>query len=145
MQVSDILRTKGDAVTTVAPDDRVEVAARLLGAHRIGALVVSADGASVDGIISERDIVAHIAALGAEALDSTVGAIMSRSVITCDPGDTVEQIMAVMTERRFRHLPVVVDGELRGIVSIGDAVARRVAELESEQELMRDYLRTGRT
>lgn len=145
MQVSDILRTKGDAVTTVAPDDRVEVAARLLGAHRIGALVVSADGASVDGIISERDIVAHIAALGAEALDSTVGAIMSRSVITCDPGDTVEQVMAVMTQRRFRHLPVVVDGELRGIVSIGDAVARRVAELESEQELMRDYLRTGRT
>ena len=146
MQVSDILRHKGTNVVTVVPDTTIEDAVQALGTHRIGALVVS-DGSAggVAGILSERDVVAHLAAVGRAGLDSTVAAVMTREVRTCSPADSVESVMSTMTEGRFRHLPVVVDGRLAGIVSIGDAVERRVNELETERALMHDYLQTGRT
>ena len=145
MQVSDILRHKGTTVSTVPPTASIEDAVRLLGTQRIGALVVSEDGRSVDGILSERDIVAHMAAVGRSGLDSTVATVMTRNVQTCEPQDPVEDIMSTMTEGRFRHLPVLVDGALGGIVSIGDAVERRVRELETERALLTDYIQTGRT
>lgn len=145
MQVSDILRHKGDAVVTVGPDASLEDALRLLGRHRIGALVVTDDRGSVIGILSERDVVAHLAVIGRAGLDSVVRTVMTGSVHTCVPSDTVEQVLAVMTAGRFRHLPVVVDGRLIGIVSIGDAVARRVGELETERAQLTEYLQTGRT
>ncbi|MBX7070474.1 MAG: CBS domain-containing protein [Microthrixaceae bacterium] len=145
MQVSDILRHKGAAVTTVSPGATLEDAARLLDEHRIGALVVSVDGRTVDGILSERDIVTHIAAVGGAALLSSVADVMTREVHPCAPGDALEQVMSVMTESRVRHLPVMVDGTLSGIVSIGDAVARRLNELETESAQMLDYIQTGRT
>jgi len=145
MQVSDILRHKGTAVLTVHPETSVEDAVQMLGNNRVGALVISEDGTSIDGILSERDVVAHLAAVGRSGLDSTVATVMTRQVQTCVPGDTVEQIMSVMTEGRFRHLPVVIDGGLAGIVSIGDAVERRVNELETERAQLHDYIQTGRT
>jgi len=145
MQVSDILRHKGTTVSTVPPTASIEDAVRLLGTQRIGALVVSEDGRSVDGILSERDIVAHMAAVGRSGLDSTVATVMTRNVQTCEPQDPVEDIMSTMTEGRFRHLPVLVDGALGGIVSIGDAVERRVRELETERAQLHDYIQTGRT
>jgi CBS domain-containing protein len=145
MQVSDILRHKGTEVATVTPDATVEEAARILGNRRIGALVVSEDGRGVDGILSERDIVAHLASVGRTGLDSTVATLMTRHVYTCAPQDTIEDVMSVMTQSRIRHLPVIVDGALGGIVSIGDAVERRVNELETERAQLTDYLQTGRT
>jgi len=145
MQVSDILRHKGAAVFTVHPETTVEDAVQMLGANRIGALVVSEDERSVAGIVSERDVVAHLAAVGRGGLDSTVATLMTREVRTCTPQDSLEDVMAVMTNGRFRHLPVLVDGALVGIVSIGDAVERRVSELETESARMHDYIQTGRT
>lgn len=145
MQVSDILRHKGTDVTTVRPETTIEHAVGVLGTRRIGALVVSDDGRTVDGVVSERDVVAHLAAVGRTGLDSTVATVMTRDVRTCTPGDALEDVMAIMTAGRFRHLPVVADGELAGIVSIGDAVERRVSELETESARMHDYIQTGRT
>lgn len=145
MQVSDILRHKGTTVTTVPPSATVEEAVQLLGTHRIGALVVSHDGAAIDGILSERDVVAHLAAVGRTGLDSTVATVMTREVRTCGPTEALEDIMSTMTQSRLRHLPVLIDGSLAGIVSIGDAVERRVSELETESARMHDYIQTGRT
>ncbi len=144
MRVTDVLRHKGGAVATVAPFATVEEAARLLGERRIGALVVSEDGETVAGILSERDVVAHLAAVGREGLDSTVAAVMTQHVATCSPQDSIEQLMRQMTAGRFRHVPVVVDGRLAGIVSIGDLVARRLDQLETEAGRLHDYIQTGR-
>ena len=144
MRVTDILRHKGGAVATVAPFATIEEAARVLGERRIGALVVSDDGETVAGILSERDVVAHLAAVGREGLDSTVAAVMTQNVQTCGPQDSIEQLMRTMTSGRFRHLPVVIDGKLSGIVSIGDLVARRLDELETETGRLHDYIQTGR-
>lgn len=144
MRVSDILRHKGAAVTTITPSATIEEAIRLLGEHRIGAVVVADGAVVVAGILSERDIVGHLAAEGRDGLDHSVSSVMTSDVQTCQPDDTVEQIMAVMTAGRFRHLPVVVDGALTGIVSIGDAVERRVSGLETERAQLTDYIQTGR-
>lgn len=144
MRVSDILRHKGTEVATVLTSSSIDEAIRMLAAHHIGALVVSDDSSSVKGVLSERDIVAHLAAVGSGGLETAVSDVMTSEVQTCCPTDSVESVMARMTEFRFRHLPVVVDGELRGIVSIGDAVERRMSALETERAQLHDYIQTGR-
>lgn len=144
MRVSGILASKGNAVATIAPTARVAEAADQLRLHGVGALVVSADGSRIDGIVSERDVVRHLAERGAHVLDEPVAELMTADVRTCSPDDHVEDLMRRMTELRARHLPVVVDGRLTGIISIGDVVKWRVTELEDEARKLHDYITTGR-
>lgn len=140
MHVKLILRDKGAAVQTVRPDATITAAVDLLKTKRIGVLVVSSDGNSVDGIISERDIVNGLADHGANLLDQQVGVLMTRDVKTCSPEDSINSVMELMTDRRIRHVPVVQDGSLAGIISIGDAVKNRLHELEHEAEHLREYI-----
>lgn len=140
MQVSQLLRRKGTAVATIAPTASVSAVLESLASNGIGALVVSADGRSVDGIVSERDIVRRLASDGAALLDQPVGDIMTSSVRTCAPDASVDELMSLMTEGRFRHVPVTEDGALVGIVSIGDIVNARVRELETETEQLTSYI-----
>jgi CBS domain-containing protein len=138
VKVEDILRSKGSAVRTVAPGATLEQAAQMLSAARIGSLVVSADGRRVDGMLSERDIVYAIAAQGAKAMARPVSSAMTTPVVTCTPQDRITALMAVMTAKRCRHIPVVTDGALSGIVSIGDLVKARLEDLELESQVLRD-------
>ena len=138
MNVETILRDKGDWVATIRPDATVAEAVDTLHKERIGALVVSEDGEGVVGVISERDIVSALSEYGEDLLSRTVDEIMTRNVITCGPGDTVGELMAEMTNRRIRHLPVVKDGRLHGIVSIGDVVKNRLDEMETEASVLRE-------
>ena len=140
MNVESILRTKGRAVATIRPDETVGAAVDELISRNIGALVVSEDGNSVDGIISERDIVHCLAARGADLLALKVSEVMTARVVTCDPSDSVDQLMAEMTNRRIRHFPVVQDGRLCGIVSIGDVVKNRLDEVEYEARSLRSFI-----
>jgi CBS domain-containing protein len=140
MNVEAILRAKGRHVATVRTDAPVATVVRDLANKGIGALVVSDDGRTVDGIISERDIVQALAAHGANILGMKVGDLMTRKVITCTPEDQVADLMARMTERRFRHLPVMQDGRLSGIVSIGDLVKNRIDEVEYEATELRNFI-----
>lgn len=140
MRVNEVLRRKGGSVVTVAPDRSVREVLGLLAEHRIGALVVSVDGVRVDGIVSERDVVRRLHADGDRILDGAVSAIMTVEVHTCGPQDELDELMAVMTERRIRHLPVLVDGRLAGIVSIGDVVKHRIAEVEDERDQLTTYI-----
>lgn len=142
MNVEAILKTKGDKVVTIKPDATVAEAARTLKRSRIGALVVSDDGTNVVGIVSERDIVGGLADQDAKdtILATPVSALMTSEVLTCAPEDTVQHCMSVMTERRVRHLPVVKDGRMIGVVSIGDVVKNRLDELESEAGFLRDMI-----
>jgi CBS domain-containing protein len=143
MKVSAILKRKGSDVHTVAPTATVAEVSRLLREHRVGALVVSSDGARVAGIVSERDVVRRVAEVGADGLADTVDVVMTAVVVTCTRSDTTEQLMEVVTSQRIRHLPVVEDDRLVGLVSIGDIVAARVRELEDEAKDLRDYITTG--
>lgn len=140
MDVAGLLRSKGNEVVSVRPDDTIATAVRILGEKNFGALVVSADGASVDGIVSERDIVRHLDKVGAELLDKSVSTISTKTVTTCDPGDSVDGLMALMTEGRFRHVPVVDDGRLVGVISIGDVVKTHVAHLEDANQQLNSYI-----
>jgi CBS domain-containing protein len=140
MNVESILRTKGRAVATIRPDETVGAAVDALISRNIGALVVSEDGNSVDGIISERDIVHWLAARGADLLALKVSEVMTARVVTCDPSDSVDQLMAEMTNRRIRHFPVVQEGRLYGIVSIGDVVKNRLDEVEYEARSLRSFI-----
>ncbi|WP_141586157.1 CBS domain-containing protein [Actinomadura sp. WMMA1423] len=140
MRIRDILRRKGDAVATVRPDATVRQLLSVLAEHNIGASVVSPDGASIAGIVSERDVVRRLHEHGAALLDRPVSEIMTAEVRTCGPGDQVEDLRRAMTEHRFRHVPVVEDGRLVGIVSIGDVVKSAIDELESEREHLVDYI-----
>jgi CBS domain-containing protein len=140
MRISEILRRKGDEVATIEPDAKVRTLLALLAEHNIGAVVVSADGEAIDGIASERDVVRRLNDRGAGLLDEPVSSIMTATVRTCGPGDNVEDLRATMTEHRFRHVPVVRDGKLVGIVSIGDVVKSAIAELETEREQLVDYI-----
>jgi CBS domain-containing protein len=140
MNVEAILRGKGRAVATIRPDQTIAAALAALRARNIGALVVSEDGARVDGIISERDIVHGLADHGGVLLLQNVAAVMTRPVATCDPADSVANLMAEMTNRRIRHLPVVRDGRLAGIVSIGDLVKNRLDEIEYEARSLRSFI-----
>ncbi|HSN11053.1 MAG TPA: CBS domain-containing protein [Propionibacteriaceae bacterium] len=140
MKISDVLRTKGSAVITVAPHETVASLLALLAQHNIGAVVVSTDGASVDGIVSERDVVRQLNARGAALLDAPVSSIMTAKVLLCSPDDDLTDIAALMTANRFRHLPVVVDSHLAAIVSIGDIVKARMDQLASERDLYEAYI-----
>jgi CBS domain-containing protein len=139
-----ILDEKGRQVATVAPTDTVADALSVLAEHNIGALVVSADGEAVDGILSERDIVRRLAADGGDALRLQVSELMQAQVATIDGRTHTERIMGVMTEGRFRHLPVVEGGRLCGIISIGDVVKVRISELATEKDQLVGYIREGR-
>jgi CBS domain-containing protein len=139
MRIADVLRRKGTAVATVGPDATVAELLGELAAHNVGAVPV-VDGGSLVGIVSERDVVRRLHAGGAALLEARVADIMTTEVTTCSPGDDVTDLAAVMTARRFRHLPVVVDGELAGIVSIGDLVKARIDLLESERAQLQSYI-----
>ena len=143
MNVETILRNKGSWVATIRPDATIAEAIAMLNRERIGALVVSEDGDRVDGMLSERDIVIALGEHGSGLLSRTVSQVMTRDVVTCDPADTVGELMAEMTNRRFRHLPVVKDGRLRGIVSIGDLVKNRLDEVEFEADSLRSFIAGG--
>jgi CBS domain-containing protein len=140
MDVETILRSKGRTVATIRPNETVGAAVEALVSGNIGALVASEDGEAVDGIISERDIVHALARHGAALLAQTVAEVMTRSVVTCDPTESVAELMAEMTNRRIRHLPVVRDGRLCGIVSIGDVVKNRLDEIEYEARSLRSFI-----
>jgi CBS domain-containing protein len=140
MNVEAILRGKGRAVATIRPDQTVTAALAALRDRNIGALVASDDGETVDGIISERDIVHGLADHGRDLLSLSVAEVMTRQVATCDPADTVADLMAEMTNRRIRHFPVVKDGRLVGIVSIGDLVKSRLDEIEFEASSLRSFI-----
>jgi CBS domain-containing protein len=141
MNVQSILGGKGSDVATISQAATLYDAINELAQRGIGALVVSNDGHRIDGIVSERDIVRTTGAMGATALDATVGSAMSTDVVTCGLGDGVDQLMSMMTDRRIRHLPVVADdGGLVGIVSIGDVVKARLTALEHENQALSQYI-----
>lgn len=144
MLADQILERKGRDVSTVAPDTLVRAVAEAMAAANVGALVVSSDGSTLIGIVSERDIVRRLADDGPELLDRPVSDLMQSEVHTCKGSDNVDELMHLMTEHRIRHLPVVADGALVGIISIGDVVKTRVDELETEKNQLVDYIRTGR-
>jgi CBS domain-containing protein len=143
MIVSQILRSKGSAVLTIAPEASAVEAARMMNERRVGALVVRRGHGKLEGIISERDIVTAIAIHGPEATERPVRALMTPAdrLITCSPTDTVDRITAVMTDRRVRHLPVIDGTRLAGIISIGDVVKARLSETLAEVEAMTAYVR----
>lgn len=143
MNVKSILAAKGGDVVSIEPTATLAAAAQLLFKHRIGAVVIKGAGGRLAGILSERDIVRSLAELGAAALEQPVGQAMTREVETCGEDDTVAAIMERMTTRKFRHLPVLTEGRLVGLISIGDVVKQRVEEIEGETEAMRDYIRTA--
>ena len=140
MHVKDILAHKGPAVVTITPGATVADVAASLAQHRIGAIVVTSDGRRIEGIISERDVVRALNTHGADLLRMAVREIMTADVHTCVPADEVRSLARTMTDKRFRHMPVVVDGALSGIVTIGDIVKGRVDELETEHEQLMDYI-----
>jgi len=140
MQVSVLLQAKGAGVVTVSPDLITSEVVAVLAEHHIGAVVVSADGRHIDGVLSERDVVRAIAREGAGALDEPARRWMTAEVVTCQPDTTVEELMNTMTDRRIRHVPVVVDGGLSGVISIGDVVKDRISGLEAEKQVLHDYI-----
>jgi CBS domain-containing protein len=140
MQVSHILEDKGDLVFTATSSDTVTAVAALLHARRVGAMVVVEGDREVAGIVSERDIVRVVAEQGAPGLDRPVSTCMTREVIFATPDETVDFLLARMTDRRIRHLPVVVEGRLVGIISIGDLVKAKIAETQAEAEGLRAYI-----
>ena len=141
MNVQTILAAKGTAVAKIASTATLSAAVASLRDHGVGALVVSDDGESLDGILSERDVVRSIATHGDHSLDLLVGSAMSGNVITCQPADTIDKLMGMMTDRRIRHLPVLEsDGSIAGIISIGDVVKYRLNELEDENSHLYNYI-----
>jgi CBS domain-containing protein len=140
MNVAAILRQKGRAVTTVSPSVTLLDVANKLAAKRIGAIVVVGARGDVAGIISERDIIRALSEAGTECLTRPVSETMTRQVVVCQETDTLDELMAMMTAKRFRHLPVVTDKALVGIISIGDVVKHHVAEVKMEATAMRDYI-----
>ena len=143
MTVKEILSHKGSDVVTTDPNASVSEAIKLLGARRIGAVVVTGADRRMVGILSERDIVRALAEKGAKALDMPIAEIMTRKVITCGIGETVSELMERMTTGKFRHVPVIDQGRLAGIISIGDVVKSRVQEMEQESAALQDYIRTA--
>jgi CBS domain-containing protein len=142
MTVRAILDTKGHQITSVEPDAKLAAAIKMLGERKIGAVLVMGQG-RIEGILSERDIVRVLGERGASVLDEPVSAVMTRKVVSCKQSDTVSAIMEMMTLKKFRHLPVVEDGRVVGLISIGDIVKWRVREYEAEQEALRDYIKTA--
>jgi len=143
MNVAAVLKAKGRAVAVADADTTLLEVASILAEKRIGALVIVDDAHRVIGIISERDIVRAIAASGESILHRPVSEVMTRNVVTCEESVTLEELMSLMTVRRFRHAPVVENGELVGVVSIGDVVKHHLAEVEMQVSAMQGYLATG--
>lgn len=143
MRISDLLRAKGSNVATVDPKKTVSDLIAGLAEHNVGAMVVVDDG-RVIGIVSERDVVRKLHKNGAAVLNAPVSAIMTTDVVSCVPSDHVDTLAEVMTARRVRHMPVMLEGELIGIVSIGDVVKSRINELESDREQLQTYIAGGR-
>jgi len=139
MKVADILQSKGPAVKTVRPDVTALELSEQLRAERIGAMIVSADGASIDGIISERDLAYGLAAHGSRLPRVTVERLMTKVVVVCSPEDSIAEVMSVMTQRRIRHLPVKSGDRLVGIISSGDVLKHRLGEMQLEANVLRDY------
>jgi len=140
MSVSAMLEGKPKTLITASPDDSVAKVAGLLAKHRIGAVIICDTSNSVVGILSERDIVRDIANVGANALEAKVSDCMTKSVMACSTTDTMSHVMGVMTQNHFRHMPVVEDGKLIGIISIGDVVKRKIMQAEKDAQDMRDYI-----
>ena len=143
MTAARILNEKGSAVVTVPPHRTIDEAVHLLAEKRIGALIISDAGRTLLGILSERDVMPALAAEGASALDAPVSRYMTAKVEACSRTTTVEELMEMMTGGRFRHVPVVEEGALVGVISIGDVVKRRIAAVEAEHQAMREYITTA--
>ena len=143
MNVKTILAAKGGDIISIEPTADLAAAARLLSTHRIGVVLIRGAGGRLAGILSERDIVRAVAEQGADALAISVGQAMTRKVTTCGENDSIADIMERMTAGKFRHMPVLRDGELIGLVSIGDVVKQRVEEVERDADALRDYIRTA--
>jgi CBS domain-containing protein len=143
MLIAQILAGKGSEVVSTRPEATIAEVAGLLKEKRIGAVVVTNADGRLCGIISERDLARGLASYGSKLLDMKVGGLMTSDVVTCSPDDGIETLMQTMTEGRFRHLPVVKDGELTGIISIGDVVKHRLKELEAETHMLQDYIHGG--
>ena len=143
MTVKTILSQKGSDVATIAPTANVADAIKILCERKIGALVITGAGGRIIGIVSERDIVRTFGTHGAAALDMPLTEVMTRKVVTCEPADKMPEIMELMTTGKFRHLPVLEEDRLVGIISIGDVVKMRLAQLEHEQDALRDYIQTA--
>ena len=144
MIVSAILKGKGNAVVTARPTESLEAISKLMVKHRIGAVIICEPAEPPLGILSERDIVNAVAASGAPGLDRPASEAMTRNLLTCEPGNSVDELMTIMTNSRVRHLPVVEQGRLVGIVSIGDVVKCKLDEASAEVGLLRDYVMAGR-
>lgn len=140
MRINDVLKGKAIAeVVTISPDATVRELVALLSEYNVGALIVSSDGGAVDGIVSERDVVRRLAQ-GAELLEGTVSEIMTTEVHTCEGHHSVDELMKQMTDHRIRHVPVLTEGRLTGIISIGDVVKNRITELEFERDQLGNYI-----
>jgi CBS domain-containing protein len=143
MTVRSILDTKGHQVESIQPGAKLSAAVKVLGEKRIGAVLVLNVAGNIEGILSERDIVRVLSERGAAVLDEPVSNVMTRKVVSCRQSDTVSGIMEMMTLGKFRHLPVVEDAKVVGLISIGDIVKWRVQEYEREQEALREYIKTA--
>lgn len=143
MNVETVLRSKGTQVHTTTSDASIATVVERLKLFGVGALVVCDDGEHVDGIVSERDVVRGLAAHGAALLEMRASELMTQLVATCRHDDEIAEIMSVMTARRIRHVPVVEDGRLAGMISIGDVVKSRLDEIEREAEALREYIARG--
>ena len=143
MSVEHILTKKGRDVVTISPDQTLADAAHILSHHRIGAIVIVDGSGMVLGILSERDVVRAVADSGGSALDTPISSRMTKEVVTCAAATGIDDLMEIMTTGKFRHVPVVEGGRLAGIVSIGDVVKHRLADIEAEQRAMRDYIATA--
>lgn len=139
MKVADILRVKGSEVKTVKPNETALELSVRLSTQQIGALIVSDDGRSIDGIISERDLAYGLAIYGSKLPTTTVSDLMTKAVVVCSPEDNITDVMKLMTQRRIRHLPVQDDSQLVGIISIGDVLKYRIGEVQLEANVLRDY------
>ena len=144
MKVADILRIKGSVVKTVAPHETAVLLSGYLRADQIGALVVSTDGNSIDGIVSERDLAYGLATHGVRLPTIPISELMTKAVVVCSPEDSVTDVMKLMTQRRIRHVPVKDGDQLVGIISIGDVLKHRLGELQLEANVLRDYAAVAR-
>ncbi|AKU15725.1 CBS domain-containing protein [Luteipulveratus mongoliensis] len=142
MRISDVIRLKGQSVVTIRSDATIRDLVSLLAEHGIGAVVVSddPDAGAIAGIVSERDVVRRLEGAGDGFFATPVGEIMTSDVHTCEPGDDIENVAREVTARRIRHVPVLVDGKLAGIVSIGDIVKHRIDELQTERDQLTTYI-----
>lgn len=140
MTVSTILAGKGGNVITATPSTTLEQLSQTLAEHKIGAIVILESDGSVCGIASERDVVRQIAKVGAKALEAPVSICMTKKVISCTPDSTIDEVMGIMSTNKFRHLPVITNGKLDGIVSIGDVVKKKIEQAEREAEELKQYI-----